>query len=192
MKLLRIDSSARHNSVSRRLTGAFVTAWRSANPAGEVTERDLAATTLPVITTEWTQAAFTDSAKRSEEQWQVLLPSETFITELEAAGIIVISVPMYNFTISAPLKGWIDHIVRPGRTVAYGPDGPKGLLAGKKTFVLTSRGGMYATGLPAGARDYQEPYLRLISPTSVSQTSPSSMRKTSCVPNQLKSPGTRQ
>src|SRR5258706_11753686 len=52
MKLLRIDSSARRNSVSRQLTEKFVETWQNENPEGEVIERDLAKTHLPLITDE--------------------------------------------------------------------------------------------------------------------------------------------
>ncbi len=57
MKLLRIGSSARRNSVSRQLTGTFVEMWKRENPSGEVIERDLATTSLPLITDEWTHAS---------------------------------------------------------------------------------------------------------------------------------------
>jgi FMN-dependent NADH-azoreductase len=56
MKLLRIDSSARKNSVSRQLTADFVKSWRKRHPDGEVIERNLATTHLPHITDEWVQA----------------------------------------------------------------------------------------------------------------------------------------
>jgi FMN-dependent NADH-azoreductase len=69
---------------------------------------------------------------------------------------------MYNFTISAPLKAWIDQVVRVGRTVLFGPNGPEGILKGKKAVVITSRGGAYRAGTPTASYDYQEPYLRHI------------------------------
>jgi len=46
--------------------------------------------------------------------------------------------------------------------VLFGPEGAKGLLTGKKTVVLTSRGGVYSKGSPRASFDYQEPYLRQI------------------------------
>ena len=49
MKLLRIDSSARRNSISRQLTDKFVEAWQEEHPRGEVIERDLAKTHLPLM-----------------------------------------------------------------------------------------------------------------------------------------------
>ncbi len=162
MKLLRIDSSARRNSVSRQLTARFVETWKKQNPTGEVIERDLAKTDLPSITDEWTLAAHCDPATLTPAQRQTLSVSEALIEELLAADTIVIGAPMYNFTISAPLKAWIDQIVRSGRTVLFGQNGPDGVLKGKKVVVLTSRGGAYRPGTPTAQYDYQEPYLRHI------------------------------
>ena len=162
MKLLRIDSSARRNSVSRQLTERFVETWKKENPTGEVIERDLAKTHLPLITDEWTLAAHSDPATLTSAQQDTLAISETLIEELLAADTIVIGAPTYNFTVSAPLKAWIDQIVRIGRTFLYGSNGPDGVLKGKKVIVLTSRGGAFRPGTPTAQYDHQEPYLRHI------------------------------
>ena len=162
MKLLRIDSSARRNSISRQLTSRFVETWKKENPKGEVIERDLATTSLPLITDEWTLAVYSDPASLSTSQRHVLALSNTLVEELLAADTIVIGAPMHNFAISALLKGWIDQVVRVGRTVLFTPNGPQGLLTGKKAVVITSRGGSYRAGTPTAQYDYQEPYLRHI------------------------------
>ena len=160
MKLLRVDSSARRNSVSRKLTDRFVETWKRENPNGEVIERNLATTTLPIITDEWVGAAHSDPASHTAEQKAALAISNELVEELIAADTIVISSPMYNFTIPAQLKGWIDNIVRAGRTVLWGSQGPQGALTGKKVVVITSRGGSFRPGTPAAQYDFQEPYLR--------------------------------
>jgi len=162
MKLLRIDSSARKNSVSRQLTQKFVETWRKQNPTGEVIDRDLATTHLPHITDEWMLAAHSDLAKLTPAQRETLSISDALVDELLAADTIVIGAPMYNLTISAPLKAWIDQIVRVGRTVLWGPTGTEGVLKGKKVVVLTSRGGSFRPGTPTAQYDHQEPYLRHI------------------------------
>jgi FMN-dependent NADH-azoreductase len=162
MKLLRIDSSARGKSVSRQLTEAFVAAWRKQCPDGEIIRRDLISSAIPSISDEWVTAARTEPAKRGSADRQVLALSDELIGELDAANLILIGAPMYNFTISAPLKAWIDQIVRPGKTVQYGPGGQKGLLDGKKVVVVASRGGAYSDGAARSGLDYQESYLRKI------------------------------
>lgn len=160
MKLLKIDSSARRNSVSRQLTTRFAKAWQKEHPEGQVVERDLATTNLPLITDEWVQAAYTDPASLTAEQKRELALSDQLIDEVANADAIVIGAPMYNFAISAPLKAWIDQVVRAGRTWRYTANGPQGLLKTKKVFVIESRGGAYRPQTPTERFDHQEPYLR--------------------------------
>src|ERR1700722_971931 len=162
MKLLPIDSSARRNSVSRQLTEKFVETWKKENPSGEVIERDLATTFLPQITDEWTHAAHSDPLGLSSAQRETLAVSDKLIEELFAADTILIGAPMYNLTVSSPLKAWIDQIVRIGRTVLYSAAGPEGVLKNKKVVVITSRGGAFRPGTPTAQYDHQEPYLRHI------------------------------
>jgi FMN-dependent NADH-azoreductase len=162
MKLLRIDSSARRNSVSRQLTEKFVETWKKENPSGAVVERNLATTQLPHITDEWMLAAHSDQASLTPSQRETLSISDVLVDELLEADTIVLGAPMYNLTISAPLKAWIDQIVRAGRTVLWGPNGAEGVLKGKRVVVLTSRGGSFRPGTPKAQYDHQEPYLRHI------------------------------
>lgn len=159
MKLLRIDSSARTRSVSRSLTSKFVEQWREHNPEGSVVDRDLASTPLPHITDQFPTTA---AAEFSADQREYLALSDTLITELLDADVVVIGSPMHNFTVSWELKAWIDQIVRLGKTIAYGPNGPRGLVSGKRAVVITSRGGSYRPGTPRSEGDFQETYLRYV------------------------------
>jgi FMN-dependent NADH-azoreductase len=161
MKLLQIDSSARTSSVTRRLTAKFEEEWRKNHPDGEVIQRNLSATALPLITDDWSATQLEDS-KLTLAQRSYLSTSDKLIEELAAADAVVIGSPMYNFSIPSSLKAWIDQIVRIGKTVGYGPNGPQGLLARKKVVVITSRGSAYEKGTAREAFDFQEPYLRHI------------------------------
>jgi FMN-dependent NADH-azoreductase len=161
MKLLQIDSSARSSSVTRQLTSKFVEEWKANHPSGEVKQRDLATTMLPHITDDW-GATHLEPSQMTPAQRNYLSTSDHLIEELEAADIVVIGAPMYNFAIPSPLKAWIDQIVRRGKTFGYGPGGARGLLANKKVVVVTARGGAYEKGTPAEKVDFQEPYLRHI------------------------------
>jgi FMN-dependent NADH-azoreductase len=161
MKLLQIDSSARTSSVTRRLTTRFTEKWRKNHPDGEVIQRDLSATALPLITDDWSATRLEDS-KLTPAQRSYLSTSDALIEELAAADTVVIGAPMYNFSIPSSLKAWIDHVVRIGKTVGYGPNGPQGLLTRKKVVVITSRGGAYEKGTAREAFDFQDPYLRHI------------------------------
>ena len=113
MKLLRIDSSARGTSVTRKLTAAFTDAWKTQHPGGSVIERDTCSSSLPLITDEWS-ATYSDPSTLSVAQREYLSVSDSLITELSDADTILIGAPMYNLSVSAPLKAWIDQVV-PGR-----------------------------------------------------------------------------
>jgi len=162
MKLLQVDSSARGSSVSRAMTAEFAAAWKHAHPYGEVVARDLSKLPLGHVTDEWVKARDTQPEKLSAEQRKELSLSNRLIDELFAADVVVLGSPMYNFTISAALKAWIDLIVRQGRTVDFTVRPPKGLLLGRKLVIITARGGSYAPGTPTASFDFQESYLRHI------------------------------
>src|SRR5258707_15559583 len=159
MKLLQIDSSARTTSVTRRLTAKFAEEWRKSHPDGEVIQRDLSATALPLITDDW-GATYLEDSQLTLAQRSYLSTSDQLIQELAAANTVVIGAPMYNFTIPSSLKAWIDQVVRLGKTIGYGPNGPQGLLTKKKVVIITSRGSAYEKGTAREAFDFQEPYLR--------------------------------
>jgi FMN-dependent NADH-azoreductase len=160
--LLHLDASPLETSVSRELAREFATTWRTANPGGTVLYRDLAALTPAPISQAWVHAVFTPADSRSAEQKALLAPSDELIQELEAANEIVIGVPMHNFSIPSSLKLWIDQIVRAGRTFAYGADGSRGLLTGKKATLIVASGGVYSPESPAAALNFVDPYLKAV------------------------------
>ena len=56
----------------------------------------------------WIAANLTPDDERTPSQRERLAESDALIAELEAADLIVIGTPMYNFGIPATLKAWID------------------------------------------------------------------------------------
>jgi FMN-dependent NADH-azoreductase len=160
--LLHLDASPLETSISRELAREFVTTWKTANPGGPVLYRDLAALTPAPISQAWVHAVFTPADSRTAEQKALLAPSDELIQELEAANEIVIGVPMHNFSIPSSLKLWIDQIVRAGRTFAYGADGSRGLLTGKKATLIVASGGVYSPESPAAALNFVDPYLKAV------------------------------
>lgn len=161
-KLLHIDTSPLPTSVTRELTAEFVSAWKASHPGGEVIDRDLAAAPSQPLDGAWVGAAFTPEAARTDQQKARLAESDQLIAELEQADEYVIGVAMHNFSVPSVLKLWIDQVARAGRTFSYGPEGPKGLLQGKKATILIASGGVYEVGTPAGAFNFVEPYLRSV------------------------------
>lgn len=161
--LLHIDSSPLYGrSVSRQLTGAFVTEWKSSHPDGTVVYRDLNAIQIPPISAEWVGAAYTPEAARTPQQKELLSLSDSLLAELEQADEYVIGVPMHNFGVPSVLKLWIDQIARVGRTFSYTDRGPKGLIVGKKATFLIATGGIYDAQTQMASFNFVEPYLRSV------------------------------
>ncbi len=161
--LLHIDSSPLYGrSVSRQLTGAFVTQWKSSHPDGIVVDRDLNATPPLPVTAEWVGAAYTPEEARTPQQRELLALSDALLAELEQADEYVFGVPMHNFGVPSVLKLWIDQIARFGRTFTYGNGIPKGLLTGKKATFIIATGGIYDAQTQMASFNFVEPYLRSV------------------------------
>lgn len=144
MNILQINSSARSTgSESTRLGDSIVAKLTAANPGASVARRDLAANPHPVIDEATLQALFTPAEQRTPEQAARVALDDALIAQVQAADVIVIGAPMYNFGITVQLKSWFDAIARAGVTFKYGPTGPVGLLTGKKVYVALSRGGLH-------------------------------------------------
>ncbi|MGY1580953.1 FMN-dependent NADH-azoreductase [Streptomyces sp. MN13] len=159
--LLHLDASARRRSFSRELGDAVAAAWRSSRPDGRYVHRDLALAPVPQIAEAWTELCdyvlehrITDIARYREavrtpaqaEAWAVVEP---LLDELVAADAVLIATPMYNFSVPASLKAWIDQVTF-----------PKMSLAGRRFVVAYARGGAYGPGTPRHPHDHQERYLR--------------------------------
>ena len=156
MNILQINSSARSTgSASTRLADALVARVLAANPDAAVVRRDLAAQPHPVLDEATLQALFTPAEQRSAEQAARVALDDALIAQVQAADVIVVGAPMYNFGITVQLKSWFDAIARANVTFKYTEKGPVGLLSGKKVYVGLSRGGLHR----GGATDSQVPFL---------------------------------
>jgi FMN-dependent NADH-azoreductase len=158
MNILQINSSVRGNqSESTRVASAIAARLAAAQPGATVTVRDLSANPHPALDEAALGARFTPAEQRTAEQAARVAQDDVLIAEVQAADVIVIGAPMYNFGISSQLKNWFDAVLRAGTTFRYTATGPEGLLTGKKVHVASARGGLY----PAEA-DPQVPHLRIL------------------------------
>ena len=158
--LLAIEVSPRFDySTSRQLTARFIADWKAEHPGGAVVIRDLVTTALPFVDLPWIGGAFTLPEQHSPESAAAIKISDDLIAELQAADHIVIGTPMYNFSIPAILKAYIDHVVRVGVTFTMSYEG---LLKGKKATVILSSGGDFAAGTPYASYNVATTYLRQI------------------------------
>ena len=156
LRILEVQASARGTgSISRNLTADLIAALKDRHGRTELTQRDLAHG-LPFIDEAWVGANFTPDEERTSTHRQILSRSDDLVAELQEADVIVIGAPIYNFSIPAVLKAWVDMIARAGLTFYYTENGPVGLLKDKKVYVVVPSG-----GVPVGSpMDFATPYLR--------------------------------
>ncbi|RBQ16022.1 FMN-dependent NADH-azoreductase [Spongiactinospora rosea] len=159
--LLHLDASARRRSLSRHLGRTFADAWRAAHPDGDYTYRDLHEHPVPPPGEAWTELCdhvlehgITDLDRlkeavrgpAGEAAWAIVEP---LLTELVDADVVLIATPMYNYSVPATLKAWIDQVTFPRMS-----------LAGRRFVIASARGGAYGPGTPKEPYDHQERYLR--------------------------------
>ena len=100
MNILQINSSARADgSHSTRLADAIVERLRAAPTPRRrrSTVRDLGRTPHPELNEAALQALFTPAEQRTPEQAARVALDDALIAELQAADVVVLGVPMYNF-----------------------------------------------------------------------------------------------
>ncbi len=161
--LLQINSSPRtQQSHSRTLADQFVAIWKAAHPGSKILHRDLAMQPIPYIDQTWVTAKFTAKEQYTPELAAAIQLSDHLIEEFLTADVYLLSAPMYNLSIPAVLKSYIDLIVRPNRTFAVVDGTYQGLVQDKKMLVITARGSDFRPNTPLAPLDFQEPYLRAI------------------------------
>jgi FMN-dependent NADH-azoreductase len=168
--LLHLDSSHSGDSVSRRLTAAFAQTWRERHGSNGYRHRDLATDPVDLLSPAYVtlgtrierhgviplaRVPSLTETRAERHEWARTLP---LINELLAADTVLIGAPMYNFSIPACLKAWIDRVTFPGAFTD--PATGQSRLANTLVIVVTARGGGYGPGSPREAFDFQTPYLR--------------------------------
>lgn len=161
-KVLRIISSPRGEaSMSIKLGNKIVEKIKEKYPDSIIKERNLARTLFPYLEEIHIGSFFTPTESHTIEQAEAIKHSDEAIAELQEADIIVIDAPMYNFSIPAVLKSYIDHIIRAGVTFRYSEKGPEGLLKNKKAYIASTSSGIYSEGAYQ-AFDFAVPYMKSI------------------------------
>lgn len=162
---LIIQSGANHTeSVTREITQSFLEkAQRRAHSgpntnAINVRHLDLESLELPLFDQALLNAFSVEEQNRSEHQQQLMSLSDQFVRDLQWADELVIGVPLYNFSVPARLKAWIDLVCRAGLTFEYTESGPRGLLNISKAYFVLATG-----GTPIGGEmDFASGYLQHI------------------------------
>ena len=172
-KLLYLEASPRHDqSFSSRLASAFLDSYRNRNPDDRIDHLHLFDHELPDFDAEAAQQKMEHIARLMKEgksiepvgKWAAVTGQ---IERLKAADKVLLSSPMWNYSIPYRLKQYIDIVAQPALTFYVNRQGEyKGLLKGRPMQMILSSGSAYANR-PAGDGggmkiDFQRPYLEHI------------------------------
>jgi len=155
LNVLRVDASGRESGSTTRTLADLIVQGLAARGPVRVTGRDVAKG-LPFVDEPWIAANFTDPDQRDEAKRAALARSDELVREVIEADLLLIGVPLYNFSVPASLKAWIDQIARARLTFRYTEHGPEGLLKGKKAYLVVASGG---TSI-GGNLDFATPWIK--------------------------------
>ena len=156
-KILRIDGSTRQSdSVSRSLTDLAVATLQDLAGVANITQRDTRSG-IGNVSSAWRNASLTPNEARSSEDRAVLAQSEALTSEVAAADLLLIAVPIYNFSIPAALKSWIDLVCRDNVDGARAEKLVGQSINKQALIILTSN---YT--LANAEDDFASPYLKFI------------------------------
>lgn len=167
-KLLYITANpgTEERSYGLQVGRKFVEEYKTANPEDLVVEIDLFDSFIPTIDRDmmsaWGKlgsgAAF--ESLNEEEAKKVSRFGELTEQFVDADKYVFVT-PLWNFTIPAVMKSYLDTVCVAGKTFKYTEQGPVGLLEGKKLLHIQASGGIFSEG-PAAASDHGNGYIKTI------------------------------
>ena len=162
-KLLHLACSPRADSESAAGARIFLDQFRRVRPDWDIDLMDLWRDHLPEFTGEILDAKYArlNGKAFTDAQRDGFAEAERIAIRLSLADRVLISTPMWNFSIPYKLKQWLDVIIQPGLTFRF--DAAQGylpLLKDRPTLVILASGGDFVTGMNRGRVDMATPYLR--------------------------------
>lgn len=171
--LLYIEASPRdEGSYSSQAAATFLESYKAKNPLDKIDHLHLFRDELPPFDKEGAHQKMAHIAKLIKEgqgleatgQWSGVIRE---IDRLKAADKVVISSPMWNYSIPYRLKHYIDLICQPGLTFYVNRSGEYvGMVTGKPLQLILASGSEYPTRFPQPSdgtkTDFQRAYLEHI------------------------------
>ncbi|MCB1697667.1 MAG: NAD(P)H-dependent oxidoreductase [Halioglobus sp.] len=163
MVLLHIEASPKGEySYSSQIAQSFLAAYKEKNPEDEIRTLNVFDRDLPAFGKIEALAKFAPilGEQRSTEQEQAWDRVKEEIRYLDEADKILLSCPMWNYSIPWRLKQYLDCIVQPIETFGYDFDRMEhvGLLRNRPLQLILTR----SSTMAGDYADFQLPYLKYI------------------------------
>ncbi len=138
-------------SYSLKVGRGFLNAYKKKNIEDKIIEIDTFKTPIPLIDKDilkgWAKLSTgTDFGVLTTDEQQKISKIDRITDQFMSADKYIFVNPMWNFTVPAMMKAYIDAICISGKTFKYTEEGPVGLLKGKKAVHIQASGGVYSHG----------------------------------------------
>lgn len=162
-EVLHISASPKGEfSASEKMAEAFLAKYRAQNPTHGIRRLNVFEAGLPPFGKLHAIAKFApiigeERTAEQEKLWQEIL---AIIRDFDRADKILLSTPMWNYSIPWALKLYIDCIMQPRVTFGFNPETKlhMGLLKDRPVQFLLTR----SSTMPGDYGDFQLPYLRWV------------------------------
>lgn len=140
-KLLYIKANAKPEGVSRtfKISDAFIKEYGESHPQDEVITLDLYKENIKFLSIDDINSVFGPKDESSKNH-----PILKYAYQFAEADKIVVAEPMWNLSIPAILKAYLDYVSVTGITFKYTAQGAVGLCK-SKAVNISGRGGQYST-----------------------------------------------
>ncbi|MBP7276474.1 MAG: NAD(P)H-dependent oxidoreductase [Kiritimatiellae bacterium] len=169
MNVLHICANPKpaEESASKQLSFAFLSKLIELSPDAEVNNVDLYDDPPPYFSYEafrsiWTPV-YTPTYKPTAAETKAAAYADRHAEMFNAADVLVLTTPMWNFSLPAILKAWVDQVITPGRVFNFDTNeqgvkiSPRHKI--QRVILLVSSGGSYSEG---DERDALTPAIRSV------------------------------
>lgn len=167
-KVLYITANPKQESKSfgLRVGREFINEYKKLNKDDVIEEINLFDTYVPMVDKDilnaWEKLANgTEFQNLKEEEKNKVAAFSSLTDQFINADKYVIVTPIWNFTIPAVMKAYLDTVCVAGKTFKYTENGPVGLLQGKKVIHVQASGGFFSEE-PGKNLDFGTNYIRTI------------------------------
>ncbi|MCU0858288.1 MAG: NAD(P)H-dependent oxidoreductase [Pontiellaceae bacterium] len=149
MNILHVCANPKpvEQSVSKQLAASFFGKLLELNPDVELNNIDLYQDKPPYYSNDlfrrmW-MPVFDPVYEPSKAEDAAMNYAQKQIDELKKADVLVLTMPMWNFSVPGVMKAWMDQVLAPGLMFELTDNGPKPLHNITTLVLLVSSGGIY-------------------------------------------------
>jgi FMN-dependent NADH-azoreductase len=153
--ILFVETSPRAGkSISSKYAQQLLQIMDSKLGSSNITSIDLNSLSPDFVDQHWLEWNYGDRDNMTEEGKTKMQENEIYSDQILNTDYIVISTPIYNFSVPALLKAWMDHLSIPRKTFKFQDGKQFGLVSNIKKVIVVSSSGQDLKSMATEGKDY--------------------------------------